>query len=330
MSWRRCEAPAVHRDRIAMVVAGSCIIFGCTTSHPPTATVEQSEPAGSDKSVTVSPLAGEDAMNPNPLEPRFVKLNVKGPSAVAFHPDRETILVVSDEGYVAELNEGLEQIERYKTKGDLEGIAVHPGTGRVYLASEREGAILELDLENSRVVRTLVIDFESHSALKSGSKKNKGIEGLAFVPSAGSQHRLFAVLQANPARLLELSEVAGDDATLSKKMRKRVRDRFESSKKRHGEMGAVHVENVVELKLKPLSDVVFAPDLDALVVLSSEKKIALMFDPETESVLGRFRLPGKKPEGLAFLPDGVLLVVDDDGGAWWIDDAKRWIAENSM
>ncbi len=70
-----CEAPAAHRDRIALVVAGSCMIFGCTTSHPPTATVEQSEPVDSHKSVTVSPLAGEDAMHPEEQPDEWRKLS---------------------------------------------------------------------------------------------------------------------------------------------------------------------------------------------------------------------------------------------------------------
>ncbi len=263
-------------------------------------------------------------------EARFVKLKVKGPSSVAFHAARETVLVASDDGYVAELDRSLKKLKRYKTKGDLEGIAVNAATGRVLLASEREGAILELDLDDERVVRTMVIDFESHPELESVKGDNRGIEGLALVPTSAAEYRLFAVLQADPARLLELShDVEGGDR-LSKKMRKRVRDRAEFGKKRRGKFETLRVESVVQLDLKPLSDVVFAPTLGALVVVSSETKRALLYELEQSRVVGQFRLPGKKPEGLAILPGGELLVVDDEGGAWWIDDAESWIAANSI
>ena len=262
--------------------------------------------------------------------PMFVKMKVKGPSSVAFHRERATLLVASDDGYVAELDEDLERIERYKTKGDLEGIAVHPTTGRVYLASERESAVLELDLDSRRVVRTLVIDFNSHPELEDKKGDNRGIEGVAFVPADDGKHRLFAALQSDPARLLELEERAGSDAKLSKTMRKGVRDRIKSAKKLHGELQILYVKDVVDLDLKPLSDVVFEPRLDALVIVSSKQKRALLYDPITRQVLNQFALPGKTPEGLVFFDDGRLLVVDDAGGAWWIDNARRWMEANGV
>ena len=262
------------------------------------------------------------------IEPRFVDLKIKGPSSVAFHAQRGTILVASDEGYIVELDMDLRKIDRYKVKGDLEGIAVHPTTGQVYLASEREGAILELDLDEGDVTRTIVIDFESHTRLEDVKGDNKGIEGLAFFPTGDAGYQLFSVLQAGPARLLQLSENINDGGKMSKRMRKRVRDRLESSKKRRGTVATVNVDDAIKLKLKSLSDVVFAPSLDALVVISSARKVALLYDPSAGNVLGQFKLPGKKPEGVTFLPDGELLVVDDEGGAWWIENAERWIEEN--
>ena len=75
-----------------------------------------------------------------------------------------------------------------------------------------------------------------------------------------------------------------------------------------------------DVDLDPLSDGTYEPALDALVVVSADEKQALVVGLDG-AVRSRFDLPGKKPEGLAFLPNGDMLVVDDAGGVWRVRGA---------
>ena len=267
-----------------------------------------------------------EGRSPN-FQPRFIELNLEGPSSIAYHPARQTLLVASDAGYVAEFDRNLRLQERYELGGDLEGLAVHPLTGNAFVASEREGALLEFSLEKRKVLRTFVIDYESDRRVRDEESDNSGIEGITFLPTASGTVRLFTVMQADPARLIELS-AAGGGVELTKRMRSRVKERLAGPRKHRGEIETLHITGVTKLEVEPLSDVVYSEIHGALVVISARRRQALLLQPDTRAA-GGFELPGRKPEGLAFLRDGQLVVVDDEGGAWWIDDASAWIEQHA-
>ena len=58
------------------------------------------------------------------LQWTFSAIAVEEPSGIVYHPTRETLFVVSDEGYLAELTTDLEPISRYDIAADLEGVAL--------------------------------------------------------------------------------------------------------------------------------------------------------------------------------------------------------------
>lgn len=252
-----------------------------------------------------------------PCECAFIEILVIEPSSIAYHPLRRTLLVASDQGSLAELNDRFELIGRYEVLGDLEGIEVHPRRGSVYLTSEEDNAILEYDLEQRRVLRTLIVDFPSCHELETKVADNRGLEGVCFVPDGDGMTRMYAVVEARPPRLIELAggrEAAAPEA---------IAGRFGA--KQIGTIELLSVKQVIDIGVDGLSDVIYVPQLDRLVIVSSENRIGIICRTDG-TIERRFRLPGKKPEGLAFLPGGDLLVVEDTGGLWRLTSGLKAVA----
>lgn len=307
-------------DRLLWVSLLTVAVTACSSEQPPPRNAPPAQfklsDGRSDARGTANRREGpEREVDPAKKLPAsvYVDIDVKGLSGVAYHPLRGTIFVVSDRGYVVELDAQLRRLVRYEIDGDLEGIAVDGGTGNLYLASEREGAILEYAIETNRVVRTMVVDFDSHAALRYKGDGNRGLEGVAIVPQDGADWRLFAVVQSDPARLLELRRIAEGADQLTEKLKKRIRDRLDSDARWLGKVERWAVSHVFDLGIDPLSDVTHDPSQETLIVTSSAKRLALVCTLKGAE-RRRFRLPGKNPEGLALLPGGEILTVDDKGG----------------
>ncbi len=110
-----------------------------------------------------------------------------------------------------------------------------------------------------------------------GGGRNKGIEALTWNPV---RHRYLCATERDPARLIEL------DADFRKTT----------------EWPWPHTSDVSALTFHH----------DALWLLADEARELLRLDPRTYAVTGRWRLPVLNPEGLAFLPDGQLVILSDD------------------
>jgi uncharacterized protein YjiK len=112
--------------------------------------------------------------------------NFPEPSGICYHPDRNTLFVVSDEGYVAEIKKDGTPVAKYRVKGDLEGITLDPGSGLLYIGVEQEDIILEFDPEKGQVTRRFPISREykgdPNFLQKQIDEYDNGIESLAFVP----------------------------------------------------------------------------------------------------------------------------------------------------
>jgi len=108
------------------------------------------------------------------------------PSGICYHPDRSTLFVVSDEGYVAEIKKDGTPVANHRVAGDLEGITINLQTGLLYLGVEREDAILEFDPEKGEVRRRFPISREykgdPNFLEQQVNQYDNGIESLAFVP----------------------------------------------------------------------------------------------------------------------------------------------------
>lgn len=231
---------------------------------------------------------------PLPVPARFVKVDVVEPSGVTYHPQRGTLLIVSDEGGIAELNDDFEVINRFPLPGDLEGIAVDPSTAMVWVAAEDEGVVYLYDLSKRRVHRKYQVDFSSHADFAKGLRWNSGLEGVTVLSHPGKRDRILAVVEAHPARLIELAitpeSPTGDDVSVA-------------------------IESAKDVGLRRLSDVLFEP-VTGLLLFTSAGSRTLSLCTTAGDVIRTFQLPGRKPEGLCFLPNGDGIVVQDTGGLW--------------
>lgn len=125
------------------------------------------------------------------------------PSDLVYHPQRNLLYVVSDNGKLLGLTVDGHMKEKYKLDGkpDLEGIAFVPSRPDfLYLGQEYPATIMEFNLQTGTVERSWdvqpVLDANKKSASsqnaseneedEAASDQNKGLEGLTFLPNKTS------------------------------------------------------------------------------------------------------------------------------------------------
>jgi uncharacterized protein YjiK len=175
--------------------------------------------------------------------------------------------------------------------GDLEGVAVNEEQTMLWAVSEKKGEVVGISLR-SKVPRPETIGHLP----RPGTKKNKGFEGLAFVParvSPSGRASLVAVHEGKPRRvaLFALPEL---EQTHDLKLPDEARGLLED-----------------------LADVTVHPVTGELLLLSDQSRrivVTRIVDGRLV-VSGTYDLPLKrkeKPEGLDFASDSRLLVVTDE------------------
>lgn len=105
-------------------------------------------------------------------------------SGATYHPQRQTVFVVGDEGDIYEIRTDGGLIRQgYLEQTDIEGITVHPETGFLYTVVEGDEEILEIDPQTFRTTRKFRVNrqFEGVELLKKGGM---GLEAIVFIPNA--------------------------------------------------------------------------------------------------------------------------------------------------
>jgi len=121
-------------------------------------------------------------------------LEVTEPSGLAFGPNNQTLLTVSDNtNQVYELSLEGEILRTWDYQGnDLEGVTYNPFNQTVAITEERERNVVILDYVSGNTL------FDYHIDIPMGSE-NSGLEGIAFNPN----NRLYYILnEANPGELI--------------------------------------------------------------------------------------------------------------------------------
>lgn len=243
-----------------------------------------------------SARAGEEG------ESRIVPVEMREPSGAAWHPQRQSLLVISDEGELVELDNGFQVRARYRLYGDLECVAVHPETGAVFIGDEGNGAILEYDLDGKRVVRVITIDFRTHEDFAGGVKDNQGLEGLAVIRIDDVFH-LVGGMERNPPRLIIL------DADISRLAQQRVARAAEAN--RHEPLReATRITDSIDVGLLRLSGLTAHPDGESIVVIATGEQLIRQCQLDGK-VIASLTAPGSKPEGICILPDGRAVITHD-------------------
>lgn len=234
---------------------------------------------------------------------KSVSVPVGKPSGLAFHEKRNSILLIDNQGILVELDLALQEKNRWKIPGALEGVAVHPVTGTVFLASERAGAILEFDLDLGKHIRTITLALGTHPEFLEDRDPNKGVEGLAIVPSDKAAV-LYVVHEVTPPRLLRLVANLTPEATA------RAREAAAAGSPVQDYTG---VEKGWDIGLRSLNDLYFDAGAKSFLVTGAREKTLRVLDAQGK-ILRSVDLPGPSPKGFCLLPNGDALVVHEAGG----------------
>lgn len=228
------------------------------------------------------------------------------PSAVVYHPPRKTLFVVGDQGDVAEIDLHGNILNRRAIGGDLEGITCDPATGKLYVVREGHEIVLEVDPDSLKLSRRFTIDrtFEGNANyLERGSD---GIEGITFRPDSSHPEggRFFAVNQFDPPVLVELAVPV-----------RTSEEQFETAT----------IVSAQRVKSAPLSDVLWYPPVDGFLITSALWRSVYVTD--SHGIRRRsVRIPGFMQEGIAVLPDGAIVIVQDTGGLLkWTPDHDPFV-----
>jgi hypothetical protein len=112
------------------------------------------------------------------------KHKIPEPSGLCFHKKRNSIFVVSDEGWLYEMDTDGFSHGEWRIPGDLEAVTVNPATGLVYIIVEGDDIILEFDPESERISRRFPIcrEFQGdRNFLKKSEGYDNGVESITFV-----------------------------------------------------------------------------------------------------------------------------------------------------
>lgn len=173
---------------------------------------------------------------------------------------------------------------------DLEGITVSADGRTVWALSEEDAHLIELHVDRGRARLGPVVGLA-----RPGARRNKGFEGLAFMPAALSPtHRaLFvAVHERTPRRVCLFDAVT------------------------HRQTHDLRLPHDAKVMLDDLADVAVDPASGALVLLSEEsRRLAVTtFAPDGLQLQATYDLPfpgDERPEGLAFQSPSRLVVVTE-------------------
>jgi len=109
---------------------------------------------------------------PEKLKPlKFFTVQVPEPSDICMHPHKDTYFIVSDDGFLFEVDTMGKVIRQADYKGyDTEGVTVHDG--KVYVIEEFTRKIRVFDLETLEMERTVNVPY--------AGGRNKAFESIAF------------------------------------------------------------------------------------------------------------------------------------------------------
>ncbi|UCG33066.1 MAG: SdiA-regulated domain-containing protein [Phycisphaerales bacterium] len=252
--------------------------------------------------LTVSPLTSTGRrLRAMPLDllRQPAQATVVEPSAAAYHPNRGTVLVASDEGLIVELSLSGAELARYELAGDLEGLAVHPETGLLYAAFEQDPRILEFDLDVGEVLRQWCVEAPELAP----RDPNRQIEGLAIAPGPNGSPALLIAWEARPALVARLDA----DLTPARSFPADNTNDF-------------NLPTRIASSFAPgppqLSGLSYDPPTGLLLVLSAQDRTITACTPEG-AIRARYRLDISKPEGICLLPDGDAVICQEDKDTIW-------------
>ena len=125
-----------------------------------------------------------------------IRIEVKEPSGLCLSKDNQSFWTVSDQnGKIVKIFTNGEILQTLEHRGsDLEGIAINPEDGSLWLAEETLGEITNLDTASNVLSRIII------PGVRDGSG---GLEGIAY---NSTNNHIFLLKEKDPGLLIELDE----------------------------------------------------------------------------------------------------------------------------
>lgn len=234
-----------------------------------------------------------------------IKVELEEPSDLFVMPNG-ALCVVSDTAAKVEAHFPSGAVETFKLEGlprkasGLEASCYDPNKGRLFVVSEENDELLRYDLKPSRPLRA---SLDKTRELKTRGDKNKGIEGIAYLPktlSPTGEAQLVVAKEGDPRELFLLDD-SGKGPRIAIKLDKNIKDHATdfSAVTVHPKTGHLFVvsdetSHVVELELVRRNG-----ELQARLVGAAE-----LCDHKGD--------PLERLEGIAFDVSGALCVVQEN------------------
>ncbi len=228
------------------------------------------------------------------------------PSGICFHPIRKTLFVVSDEGEIAEIETDGTPVFNFKIPGDLEGLAVNPQSGLLYVIVEGDDIILEFDPDKKEVTRKFPINREwdgnPNYLEKKEEEYDNGIEAIAFVldedhPEGGT---FYVCNQWDPSCIMEV---------------------FVPLKTSQAKTAEARIMRILTLKIDDPAAMYYDYKTGLLNVVSDADNILAEITLDGKLV-NAYAFTGNDQEGLTRDDEGYLYIAQDIGGILKVKDDR--------
>ncbi len=232
--------------------------------------------------------------------------NLVEPSGIAYHPARNTIFSVGDEGDVIEMSLQGATLQSHRFGNlDLEGITVDPGTGLLYIVVEAASRIHEVDPANLVITRTFSLNWNlnGNEVLR---LSNEAIESLVFVPDSTASH-------AGTFYMVNRSKQIDSNSKPSAlyQFQLPVRDALAQP--------TGTLLSVWPLEISSVSGLCYDQINQSLLAVSDDRDAVFRLSFNGE-VRGCYQVPGTQQEGITLTPAGSVYMADDREGVVYVFD----------
>ena len=212
------------------------------------------------------------------------------PSGLSWHPQQGTLIVVGDEGQVAELTLQGDLVREKQLGGDFEGVATDPDRRILYVVDEKSLELSLLNWANFEEVGRLDLRPIIEDAGLSFNQEDS-FEGIAYqsAPGSNTPGTLWLGYQYNPVAILRV-DVEGTPPVLT-------------------------FRDMHEVALKEISSLCIDPSSGQLVAVDDSQDLMAGLSERGE-VLWSQAIGGTDQEGVVVLPDGSYCIADDLGGVF--------------
>lgn len=234
------------------------------------------------------------------------RIGIEQPSGIVFHPGRDTLFVVGDNGSIAEIHKDGTPVFSQPLTGDLEGITVDPATGLLYIIVEGDDIILEFDPERRTVLRRFPIDRDfggdPQFLQKQRDRYDDGVEAIAWVPDPRHPEggTFYIGNQWDPSALLEV-EV-------------RLRSRPDTPSRGR-------IIRLLPTRVVDPSDMYYDAETRRLNVICDTDNLLLEITLSGR-IVAQYAFPGDTQEGLAKDDEGFIYLAQDVGGIIKLKDLR--------